>query len=463
MAAQKFGNQRPTQSLILPFVRSEYELAVELYERSGRKAHEWQKLLLKDIMGKNEDDLWTHTKFGYSVPRRNGKNEIAAIVEMWALEKGLKVLHTAHRTTTSHTAWERLCELMDKAKLEYSSLKATGREQIETPSGGRVDFRTRSTKGGLGEGFDLLIIDEAQEYTTDQESALKYVVSDSSNPMTLMCGTPPTPISSGTVFTALRKQALFGESENTGWAEWSVEDESDVNDRDLWYLTNPSLGYQLSERAVADEVGSDAIDFNIQRLGLWLKYNQKSAISKTEWDELKVNALPKLTGKLFVGIKYGNDGTNAALAIAAKTTESRIFVEVVDCQSVRNGNSWILAFLQKADIQAVVVDGAGGQSLLAKEMKDCRLKPPLLPTVKEVVLANSTFEQAVYQKTLCHKGQPSLEQVVTNCDKRPIGSGGGFGYRSQLEDYDISLMDSVLLAHWLCAEAKPPVKQKIRY
>ena len=144
MAAKKLGNQLPTQSLIRPSVRSEYELAVELYERSGRKAYEWQKLLLKDIMGKNEDDLWTHTKFGYSVPRRNGKNEIAAIVEMWALEKGLKVLHTAHRTTTSHMAWERLCELLDKAKLEYSSLKATGREQIETPSGGRVDFRTRS-------------------------------------------------------------------------------------------------------------------------------------------------------------------------------------------------------------------------------------------------------------------------------------------------------------------------------
>ena len=463
MTAKRLGNQRPTQSLIRPSVRSEYELAVELYERSGRKAYEWQKLLLKDIMGKNEDDLWTHTKFGYSVPRRNGKNEIAAIVEMWALEKGLKVLHTAHRTTTSHMAWERLCELLDKAKIEYSSLKATGREQIETSSGGRVDFRTRSSSGGLGEGFDILVIDEAQEYTTDQESALKYVVSDSQNPMTLMCGTPPTPISSGTVFADLRRRALFGELENTGWVEWSVEDESDVNDRDLWYLTNPSLGYKLTERAVADEVGTDAIDFNIQRLGLWLKYNQKSAISKTEWDELKVNALPKLVGKLFVGIKYGNDGTNVAMSVAVKTKDGKVFVESLDCQSVRNGNTWILAFLKSADVHSVAIDGASGQGLLAKEMKEARLKPPILPTVKEVVLANSTFEQAVYQKTLCHKGQPSLEQVVTNSDKRPIGSSGGFGYRSQVEDYDIALMDSILLAHWLCADAKPVVKQKIRY
>lgn len=459
--SKRIGNQTPTLSVFLPYVTSDYAEAITLYQRTGRIIQEWQELLLEYILSRNEDDLWVHTKFGYSLPRRNGKNEIVAIVEMWALEEGLKVLHTAHRTTTSHMAWKRLCGLLDKSQIEYTSLKAIGREQIETPSGGRVDFRTRSSSGGLGEGFDILVIDEAQEYTNDQESALKYVVSDSQNPMTLMCGTPPTPISSGTVFTDLRKRTLFGESENTGWAEWSVEDESDVNDRDLWYLTNPSLGYKLSERAVADEVGTDAIDFNIQRLGLWLKYNQKSAISATEWGALR--SKPDITGKLFAGIKYGNDGTNVALSIAAKTKDGKIFVEAIDCQSVRNGNAWIVGFLSKADVQAVAIDGASGQNILASEMKDARLKPPLLPTVKEVIVANSLFEQAVFKESLCHAGQPSLEQVVTNCDKRPIGSNGGFGYRSQLEDYDIALMDSIVLAHWVCAEAKPPVKQRIRY
>lgn len=43
---------------------------------------------------------------------------------------------------------------------------------------------------GLGEEFDLLVIDEAQEYTDDQASALKYVVTDSRNPQTIFCGTP---------------------------------------------------------------------------------------------------------------------------------------------------------------------------------------------------------------------------------------------------------------------------------
>jgi len=461
---KRIGNQIPTQSLILPYRKSHYKEAVEIYQKSGRKAHKWQITLLKHILAVNTKGLFVHTKFGYSIPRRNGKNEIVAMRELYGLYKGEQILHTAHRTTTSHTAWERLLRILDKAGIEYTALRATGREKIDMSStGGRVEFRTRTGTGGLGEGFDLLVIDEAQEYESDQESALKYVVTDSKNPQTIFCGTPPTPVSSGAIFPALRKAALYGESRNTGWAEWSVEDESDPWDIELWYLTNPSLGTQFTERSVSDEIGTDIIDFNIQRLGLWLKYNQKSAISKTEWDSLRIDKLPKLAGKLFVGIKYGNDGTNAAMSIAVKTEDDRVFIETIDCQSIRQGNDWILRFLTSAQVQSVVIDGAGGQALLASEMKDARLKPPVLPTVREIIMANSAFEKSVYKGTIIHRGQPSLSQVVTNCDKRTIGSNGGFGYRSQLEDYDIALMDSVLLAHWACSESKPIIIQKIRY
>ena len=96
-------------------------------------------------------------------------------------------------------------------------------------------------------------------------------------------------------------------------------------------------------------------------------------------------------------------------------------------------------------------------------MKDARIKKPILPTVKEIIVANSTFEQGLFQQTIKHRGQPSLSQVVTNCDKRNIGSSGGFGYRSQIEENDIALMDSMILAHWACQVHKPVKKQKISY
>lgn len=463
MATKRKGNQNPTQSLILSTKRSDYKEAIELYEKSKRKAQKWQKNLLKAILSKTSKGLWQHTKFGYSLPRRNGKNEVIVIRELFALKNNEKVLHTAHRTTTSHSAWERLTSILDKSGIAYNSLRAAGREMVEVSGGGRVDFRTRSSKGGLGEGFDLLIIDEAQEYTDDQESALKYVVTDSKNPQTIFCGTPPTPVSSGTVFTNLRNKALNQETKNTGWAEWSVSEQTDPRNIESWYLTNPSLGTIFTERSVEDEIGSDEIDFNIQRLGLWIKYNQKSAISETDWGLLKVNKVPNLRGKLFAGIKYGANGTNVAMSIAVKTEDERIFVESIDCQTVRNGNLWIINFLKNADVAEVVIDGQSGQKILFDEILDYKLRKPILPTVKEVVVANSMWEQGIFQKTICHKDQPSLTKVATNCEKRFIGVSGGFGYKSQYEDNDIALMDSALLAHWICSISKPPKKQKIKY
>lgn len=464
---KRIGSQTPTKSVISPYTKTLGDKSIKLYQASKRTAYKWQKYILDAILAVNNEGLWTHVKFGLSVPRQNGKNEVVAIREFIGLIRGERILHTAHRTTTSGTAFNRLLTIMEEAGLEegedYTKIKAIGREHIQLIGGGKIDFRTRTSTGGLGESFDLLVIDEAQEYTDDQESALKYTIAASPNPQTILIGTPPTPISSGTVFTNLRNATLEGSNEDTGWAEWSVEEESDVRDVDLWYQTNPSLGLRLTERTIRSEVGDDDLDFNVQRLGLWVKYNQKSVISANEWEELKIDKLPKLKGKLFVGIKYGHDGTNVAMSIAVKTVDGDIFVEVIDCQSVRNGNAWIIAFLKQADIQEVVIDGASGQNILASEMKDARIKKPILPTVKEIIVANSTFEQGLFQQTIKHRGQPSLSQVVTNCDKRNIGSSGGFGYRSQIEENDISLMDSMILAHWACHDAKPVKKQKISY
>lgn len=464
----RYGSQTPSQSVVLDYDKSLGQEAIDLYKKTGLSPYPWQESLVMNMFAINEDGLWTHSRFGYAVPRRNGKTESCYIAELWFLMKGYNILHTAHRISTSHSSFEKLKKYLEMIgmidKEDFKSIKAKGQERIEiVETGGVIQFRTRTSTGGLGEGFDLLVVDEAQEYTDDQESALKYTVTDSSNPMTIMCGTPPTMVSAGTVFTKYREMVLSGARKHNGWAEWSVEEMTDPYDVDSWYKTNPSLGYKLTERAIEEEIGPDKVDFNIQRLGHWIRYNQKSAISKVEWDKLKLKSLPMLVGKIHVGIKYGNDGKNVAMAIAIKTLSDKVFVEAIDCQSIRNGNEWIVRFLSKAKPANVVIDGASRQNILRDELKKAKIRHIVLPTVKEIINANSMWEQGIYDKTICHLDQPSLSQVVTNCEKRNIGSSGGFGYRSQFEDMDIILMDACLLAHWSCMEKKEVNKQRISY
>ncbi|MFQ9159238.1 MAG: DEAD/DEAH box helicase family protein [Enterococcus faecalis] len=464
----RLGNQHPTQSVILPYDNSLSQRAIDRYQRTGRSCYEWQANMLAPMMAIDDEGLWVHQKFGFSIPRRNGKTEVVYIIELDALEEGLSVLHTAHRISTSHSSFEKMKKYLEECGYvegeDFNSIKAKGQERLELyKTGGIIQFRTRTSSGGLGEGFDVLIIDEAQEYTTEQESALKYTVTDSPNPLTIMCGTPPTPVSSGTVFTNYREKLLFGQAKYAGWAEWSVDEIKDIQDIEAWYNSNPSMGYHLNERKIEAELGEDQLDHNVQRLGYWPRYNQKSAISEKDWEALKVNTLPVLTGPLHVGIKYGNDGKNVSLSIAVRTLSGKVFIETVDSQSVRNGNQWILQFLKEAKLTSVVIDGAGSQAILAQEMKDYRLKDPILPKVSDIITANSLWEQGIFQQSICHKDQPSLTAVVTNCEKRAIGSNGGFGYRSLFDDMDVSLMDSALLAHWACSINKPKKKQQKRY
>lgn len=479
--ANRIGCQIPTVSVVLPYDESLGQSAIDNYNLTGRTAQEWQERMMKDIESVNDEGLWVHTKFGYSVPRRNGKNEIIAMRELDGLNRGEHILHTAHRTTTSHSAAMRLAKLLDDMGYQevirvvkdaayskhYVFSKQFGLEKIRLLDGmgGVCDFRTRTSHGGLGEGFDCLIIDEAQEYTEEQESTLKYVVTDSKNPQTIMCGTPPTSVSIGTVFQKYRDKVLSGDVANGGWAEWSVEKMTDPHDKETWYQCNPSLGTIFTERSINDEIGTDEVDFNIQRFGLWLKKNQKSAIDESDWDKCKVDVLPDLKHELFVGIKFGNDGTNVSVSIAAKCTDDeRIFVEVIDCREIRQGIDWIVSFLTSLkSLKGVCIDGVQGQKILSDAMKVAKLKKPILPTVKEIINANAMFDDAIYQEKVCHKDQPSLTRLVSNCDRRNIGQNGGFGFRSLLSDVDIALLDSCILAYWMASSQKESIPQKIRY
>lgn len=472
MSEVRLGKQTPTICIRLPYTESLGTEAVDLYNQSDRTAQDWQALMLEDIMAVNADGLWIHMKYGWSIPRRNGKSEILIMRADWDLLHERRCLYTAHRESTAASAWEKVLRLLTKMGYkedeDFKAYKSAGRRSIEWLKDGSeavINFRTRSSTGGLGEGYDTLIIDEAQEYTADQESALKYVVTDSKNPQTLMCGTPPTAVSSGDVFLKYRRRCLTGKEEDAGWAEWSVPNLTDAHDPELWYLTNPSLGTILTERTIRSELGDDQVDDNIQRLGLWLRYSQQSAISKQDWNDSALTDKPVLPAKprVFFAVKYGKTG-NVTLAAAVKLDDDKIFIEAIDCRPIRDGNAWMMPFLKNPHAEAVVIDGAGNQTVLASEMKDAGVKcKAVLPKVADVAAAHALFEQQLFCGGIRHMNQPALAQAATNCEHRAIGSGGGFGYTSVLVGADISLLEAVSFAHWLCSTAKPRKQQIVSF
>lgn len=471
----RLGRKTPTFTNV-SYTTSKGQEAIDLYASTGQTLVEWQAIQVGAILATDGDE-WKYIKYGLSVSRRNGKGEILAARELEGIiNLNEKICHTAHRTTTSHDAFNRLFTLLKKAGYEEHSKKKKempeksfyaskqyGLEHIEVVDGGIIDFRTRTNNGGLGEGFDLLVIDEAQEYTSKQESALAYTVSASENPQIILTGTPPTAVSAGDVFPKLRTSVFDGTALDVGWAEWAIDKQTkDIANVDLWYEYNPSLGTILKERNIRAELSVGEVDFNVQRLGLWITYSLKSAISAAEWDILKVETPPKLGNEYYIGIKYGKDGVNVAASIAVKA-DGKIFVEALDCVPIRQGSGWILEYLRNPKVKEVTVDGANGQKILTDLMTSQGFKAPYLPKVADIITANAMFEQGIVSRHICHTGQESLRAVITNSEKRLIGSNGGYGFRSISDTYDIALMDSAILAYWLAATSKEEAPQTIDY
>lgn len=480
MAGKRKGRQEPTVWSTLPYKKSYGKEAVGLYEATGRKVMKWQKNLIKDILAVKSKGQYVHRRYGFALPRRNGKTEIFIMREMYALEHGERVLHTAHLTATSSDGAARLAEALDlsgytevvKKKAgdvydkHYVYRKQFGMEVIQLlkEGGGVVKFRTRTSRGGLGEKCDVLIIDEAQEYMTEQENTLKFLVSDSKNRQILMCGTPPTAVSQGTVFKNFRESVLNKIAKYSGWADWSVPEKVDVHNIDMWYETNPSLGTIFDTDAVELEIGDDELDFNIQRLGLWVSYNLSSSITEAEWQLTEIKELPKLKGKMYVGIKYGITGINVALTVACRTEQGKIFISAYDMRNIREGNDWIIKYLSGLkSLDKVVVDGRGNDEILAKEMRAANIKKPVFPGGSDFMLANSQFEQSVFNDGLCHMPQPTLDEAVTNCEKKKYGNRGAFIYVPNVETIDITIMESAVLAHWLCLNTKEHKGQTVGY
>ena len=65
MARKKLGNQNPTQSVILKYVKknSKAKEAIELYERTGLSCYSWQINLLTPMMAVDKDGL-SHGEMG---------------------------------------------------------------------------------------------------------------------------------------------------------------------------------------------------------------------------------------------------------------------------------------------------------------------------------------------------------------------------------------------------------------
>ena len=471
------GRQQPTYSWCASYSRTEGPLASALADVYGLPPHPWQRLILDDWLALDDDGRLLNSLCVLPVPRQNGKTGVCDPRETWGLvRRGEQILHTAQEYQTAKKAFDRLREKFgEKANdpmARYPELNRLVRRYttsanqmvLDLKNGAHIEFRTRGSNSDMGRGgtFDLVVVDEAQSYTDEQDAALSPLNSaaPSGSPQTILMGTVPDPIKAykGEKFASIR--AGLHENPYTGGCihEWGAPEPGDPTDVGRWYEYNPSLGYQLLENALLKDSRSMSPDtFAREHLGWWPEAIATSApILERDWSKCRTDS-PQKEGLVCYAVKFSPDGSVGTLAACHRPGEGAPFIYVVDSRGLSHGIGWFVETLTRVSRKAalVVIDGQSNAQTLTERLLAERVPKNAIvrPRAADVAAACSALSNAVKERTVTHYGQPALDSSATRSRRRSMGTGGGWGFLST-DDADATLIEACALAYWAAMTTK---------
>ena len=464
LKTKRLGNQKPRIDQYNNGDIALAEKAIQLADEYLNKLLPWQKLVLRRWLAIGEDGKYANKECGLSISRQSGKTELLIVrIIAGMIFNADTIMYTAQSLATTNEIKRRVAQFFYQGKPEIRNMltdefdkQPKSLDYLELRNGGRCVFNTRTRSGGLGFTSDVLLVDEAAEYSDAQQEALVPTLSagKNQNHQQIMATMPPTTGSSGTVFIRTREKVLAGKAPKFCWQEWGVANLTDPNDKDAWYEANPSLGYFLMESAIEAESKTMSIDsFNKQRLGWFIGRDSQRAITDEQWDRLAIKEvnLPEDYRRVYA-VKFAPDRSAVSLAVAT-SINNKIHIELIERKEMAQGISWLVRWLldRWKDADKIIIDGSAGQMMMIDELTRAEKrisKKILAPNVKQAIGAYASFQEAVEQQNLTHYNQPLLNISIKTAKQRSIGSYGGWGYASTSGEMSSDGIEAVAYAYW---------------
>ena len=491
------GNQHPTFECTGAYAYSFSDDVAEMFaEDGGATFYPSQLYELKLMLSRNADGSPAALTIGISKPRQNGKSYSARYYAAYmSVFEHRDVLYSAHHSSTTKKMFMALCDLFesperfpDFANDVKSISHARGYEGIyfkdwkdedgRIHKGGCIEFATRTNSGARGGTFSVIIIDEAQELTADQQEGMLPAASASSDaqdaslmPQQIYIGTPPSPTCNGTVFRNMHDAAHGSADPSVWWLEWGVETSDIVKTIsskekaiELAYLTNPAMGYRIAEKTVINEYETMRLDgFARERLGWWTPVTEHEieyAIDKKAWEACRSED-PKPEGKTAYGVKFSADGSTVALCGAVIPKDGPARISLIDQRPTGIGIGWLAEWLNQRYSKAccVVIDGRNGVDVLVERIADTwKIKGSVVrPNYKDIIAATGTLTNALSEHSVTwFYGQEALADSAMNATRRQISGGWGFGGENSAP------IEAAALALWGAQTSRRDPSKKMR-
>lgn len=463
----KTGNQSPTFQIVGDYEYSLADEVIEMFEEDGGATfYPSQKSEMELLLSRNIDGSPAALTIGIAKPRQNGKSYSARYYAIYMADfEHRQVLYSAHHSTTTNKMFKAMCNLFENSERYPEFARDVKRishvrgyegiyfkdwvdEDGNIRDGGCIEFATRTNSGSRGGTYTVIIIDEAQELTTDQQEAILPTISAGSDlkdkskmPQQIYIGTPPSPTCNGTVFAKMHEEAHAASKAGTvWWLEWAYVGDIEKIDSyedaiEMAYQSNPAMGFRIAEKTVRNEYETMSPDgFARERLGWWTPNIVKQvdyAIDPKLWEACKSSKL-KPEGKTAYGIRFSSDGAIVCVAGAVMDSKGNVRISLIDSKPTGYGLQWLADWLNQRYDKAccVVIDGKNNVDVLVDKISGTwKIKGSIIrPKTKDVIASVGMLTNAISEGTLTwYEKQEVLNESALNVTKRSIQGGWGFG------------------------------------
>ncbi|TDE40507.1 hypothetical protein E1295_31910 [Nonomuraea mesophila] len=441
----------------------------------------WQRWLLIHALELRPDGRFRFRTVIVLVARQNGKTTIVEVKNLWKMfVLGVPlVIGTAQNLDISEESWDKAVEIVEAtpelaAEVEHVD-RTNGKKALRLANGSRWKIAAASRKGGRGLSGDDVNLDELREHQTwdswgavtkttmARENAQIWAYSNAGDDKSIVLNT---------LLEQARAAAEGGGDPTLGLFEWSAPEDVKctcgrpgnthradcrLQDRDAWAQANPSLGYTITEEAIASALSTDPEP--IFRTEVLCQHvpdmtPEWSVITQDAWNAV-VDPASQIVGTVAFAADVTPDRSAGSIAVAGRRADGLGHVEVTDA---RPGTAWIVPRLVELVKRwkpcAVVVDAAGPAGSLIAPLEAAGLEV-VKPSAREAGQACGALYDAVmppkqpppeWRPSVRHLDQIELNAAIAGAQKRPLGDAWAWA-RLGL-DVDISPLVAGTLALW---------------
>lgn len=474
--------------------------AVSFLERAGIWLDAWQKYCLSLLLAAEADGKWAATEAGLLVARQNGKSEILIAYDLLHLfffrpkpGKTKTIVHSSHEVKTNLESFEKLegvlldprnAWLYKQVQRIYrgnGSMRVLLKKRYGQRRGDSIKFVARSKNSGRGFSGDIVVFDEAQEFSAKAYRAISYILTTIKHRQEVFVGTVPEDgVNDSEVWEALRDRGRnpIG-NDRTLWMEYSPEgsddpelvEELDFTDERHLEAANPAIDIRVFREACRDEYDRDTSvnkeGYGRERLCIWPDAPAEEAASYNDFDLKKWadgTVATRMTDLGVLGVTIGRGGGYSSIGGAQRLPDGRVLVQHLD---TRPGTLWVADRLKELrdqlGVQLIVLDEKNAATILSDLDRAQILTMKM--NMSEVAAAFDIFNELNEAGMLRHPAQEELTIAIKNAAVRVMSKPANLRTWEQGDPTEPSSpVQAITLAVWALKkfEATPVKKNAVR-